>query len=175
MNRCCLLFLLSFLYACSGNSPGEEPDPAVETTAPEPEEETIDWPVQDGYFVLNWPDLAIPDYRVEYNEEIGQEVNIPIFRNEVKKLEGKPVLIKGFFFPFEDNPDDPYYVLSQYPFAQCFFCGAAGPESVMDLLMKTKPGKVKMDDYVTFKGRLRLNDEDVMYLNYILDDAELLK
>jgi hypothetical protein len=32
-----------------------------------------------------------------------------------------------------------------------------------------------MDDRVTFKGRLRVNDSDVMYLNYILDDAELVK
>lgn len=178
MNRFCLLFLLSLiwlLFACGGHSPGEEPGSSTDSAAPGPEEESIDWPVDDGHFVLNWPDLAIPDYRVEYNEEIGQEVNIPIFRNEVKKLSGKPVLIKGFFFPFEDNPDEPYYVLSQFPFSQCFFCGAAGPESVMDLLMKTKPGKIKMDDYVTFKGRFRLNDEDVMYLNYILDDAELVK
>ncbi len=175
MNRFRFFILLSLpwlLFACGGHPPGEEPESTTGQTSPEPEEETVDWPMEDGYIALNWPDLAIPDYRVEFNEEIQQEVNIPIFRDEVKKLDGRLVVIKGFFFPFEDNPDEPYYVLSQFPFSQCFFCGAAGPESVMDLLMKSKPGKMKMDDYVTFKGRLRLNDNDVMYLNYILEEAE---
>ena len=64
------------------------------TTAP-------DWPMQDGRYVLNWPDLAIPDYRTEFNEEIQQEVSIPLFRDEVKRLHGQLVLIEGFFIPFE--------------------------------------------------------------------------
>ncbi len=158
---------------------GCAPDPNAHVDAgstsegpPMLKEDTTAWPTEGGYVVLQWPDLAIPDYRTEYREEIGQEVNIPLFREDVRQLDGKRVKITGFFFPFEDNLEDPYYVLSQYPFSQCFFCGAAGPESVMDLLVKRRPGKIKMDDFVTFKGRLRLNDEDVMYLNYILEEAE---
>ncbi len=169
--------ILGLITACAPGPAGDQgqsvSDP--EDASPKMKEDSTAWPMEDGYIVLQWPDLAIPDYRVEYREEINQEVNIPLFREDVKQLNGKRVKITGFFFPFEDNPEDPYYVLSQYPFSQCFFCGAAGPESVMDLLMKDKPGKIKMDDYVTFKGRLKLNDNDVMFLNYILEDAELVQ
>ena len=163
--------------ACAPAAPDKEaqskpetpPAPAKEATPPP------DWPMQDGRYVLNWPDLAIPDYRTEFNEEIQQEVSIPLFRDEVKRLHGQLVLIEGFYIPFEaEESDETFYILSQYPNSQCFFCGGAGPDTVMDLMMKSPPGHLKMDDRVTFKGRLRVNDSDVMYLNYILDDAELV-
>jgi hypothetical protein len=173
-----LFALIALLAAC-----GSEHSAAAEKEQPEgqhiavqdQEPDTTVWPLQDGYYVLNWPDLAIPDYREEYNDEIEQEVSIPIFREEVKKLNGRLVQITGFFIPFEENPEEAFYVLSQYPNSQCFFCGGAGPDSVMDLLLASKLTKIKMDDHLTFKGRLRLNDADVMYLNYILEDAELVK
>jgi hypothetical protein len=169
-----LWLFLPVLILTSACSP--EPKPKqTPATAPLLKEDTSAWPEENGYILLQWPDLAIPDYRTAYNDTIKQEVNIPIFRDDVKQLDGKLVRIKGFFFPFEDNPEDPYYVLSQYAFSQCFFCGAAGPESVMDLITKEKPRKISMDDFVEFKGRLKLNDTDVMFLNYILEDATLVK
>jgi hypothetical protein len=164
--------------ACAPAAPDKEA-PSETETPPAPAKEATpppDWPMQDGRYVLNWPDLAIPDYRTEFNEEIQQEVSIPLFRDEVKRLHGELVLIEGFFIPFEsEESDETFYILSQYPNSQCFFCGGAGPDTVMDLMMKSPPGHLKMDDRVTFKGRLRVNDSDVMYLNYILDDAELVK
>jgi hypothetical protein len=159
------------MLCCSSPAPPENLPENVSTL----KEDSSAWPEENGYILLQWPDLAIPDYRTEYNETIDQEVNIPLFREDVRQLHGKKVRIKGFFFPFGDNPDEPYYVLSQYAFSQCFFCGAAGPESVMDLLVKEKPSNIKMDDFVEFSGRLKLNDTDVMFLNYILEDATLIK
>lgn len=179
INFCTTIFLfaLTTLFsACGGNADvAQEEQEKDNNPAPEIETDTTVWPLQDGYYVLNWPDLAIPDYREEYNDEIEQEVSIPLFRNAVKKLDGQLVRITGFFIPLDENPDEIFYVLSQFPNSQCFFCGAAGPDSVMDLLPASKLTKIKMDDHATFQGRLRLNDEDVMFLNYILEDAELVK
>jgi hypothetical protein len=167
--------LLMLATACSSEEAAKNPN-RPPLANPEPQSElSSDWKMNAGYVVLEWPDLAIPDFRPEFNAEIGEEVQIPIFREEIKPLNGQMIEISGFFFPFEDDPQNPYYVLSQNPWSQCFFCGAAGPESVMDLLMKQKPGKLKMDDKVTFRGRLKLNDADVMYLNYMLEDAERVK
>ena len=66
-------------------------------------------------------------------------------------------------------------VLSANSFANCFFCGNAGPETIMDIKMKTKFKKpLKQDDRVIFRGKLKLNATDLYYLNYILEDAEVV-
>ncbi|MEO0043093.1 MAG: hypothetical protein RL329_2541, partial [Bacteroidota bacterium] len=39
--------------------------------------------------------------------------------------------------------------------------------------LKTKTKKpFKKDDTVTFRGQLKLNDSDLMFFNYILENAE---
>ncbi|HRF38211.1 MAG TPA: hypothetical protein PK198_05470, partial [Saprospiraceae bacterium] len=71
------IFLGLTITACAPAAPDAQnetpPAPEQEADTPPP-----DWPMKDGRYVLNWPDLAIPDYRTEFNEEIGQEVSIPL-------------------------------------------------------------------------------------------------
>ena len=69
--------------------------------------------------------------------------------------------------------DANYYVLSANPFASCFFCGQAGPESVVSIKFKGVNRRFNTDDRVTIKGKFRLNATDINELNYILDQAEL--
>jgi len=44
----------------------------------------------------------------------------------------------------------------------------------MDVQLKKQGRRFKQDAMVTFQGKLRLNDSDLDYLNYILDDAAML-
>ena len=65
------------------------------------------------------------------------------------------------------------YVLSQNPNSSCFFCGGAGPETVLEL--ELKPSAIKryeVDSVVEFKGVLKLNKIDDKHLTYVLLDAE---
>ena len=55
--------------------------------------------------------------------------------------------------------------------ASCFFCGASGPESVVEINFKTRPS-FKTDDIVTITGVLVLNKYDVNHFNYILNNAK---
>ncbi|MCB0847224.1 MAG: DUF3299 domain-containing protein, partial [Bacteroidetes bacterium] len=64
------------------------------------------------------------------------------------------------------------YALSANPFASCFFCGNAGPESVMDLELTSYDKVYFTDDYVTFQGKLILNDSDLNKMCYVLEEAE---
>lgn len=130
--------------------------------------------IKNGHVVLSWADLAKVDFKMQYNEEMESEVPYPIFSETIKALAGKPVMIEGYVIPVEETGDNSIIILSAFPYTQCFFCGAAGPESVMDILAKGKLSKLKMDDEVTFKGKLKLNDSDLDYLNYILEEAELI-
>ena len=55
--------------------------------------------------------------------------------------------------------------------ASCFFCGASGPESVIEINFKSVP-PFKTDQVVTITGVLELNKYDVDHFNYILNKAE---
>ena len=55
--------------------------------------------------------------------------------------------------------------------ASCFFCGASGPESVIEINFKSVP-PFKTDQIVTITGVLELNKYDVDHFNYILNNAE---
>jgi len=120
---------------------------------------------------LTWEMLAKIKWEQRFNKKYNQKFNYPIFDEAVQALEGKEVIIKGFLLPVDVGNE--CLVLSRYSYESCFFCGGAGgPESVMEVYMKT-PMRINRKT-VSFKGKLRLNGTDVDYLIYILDDAEVV-
>lgn len=126
----------------------------------------------DGYIELTWHHLKKVDWTERFNEEVNAYIAYPDFHPDVLFLNGKRVQISGYVIPTEETNDETLIVLSAFPYSNCFFCGGAGPESVMDIQLNKKHGSWAMDDRVTFRGALRLNDSDLYYLNYILEDAE---
>ena len=54
--------------------------------------------------------------------------------------------------------------------ASCFFCGAAGPETIVEVSFEEKP-PFKTDQIVTVTGILQLNANNVDHCNYILNEA----
>ncbi|HMQ50178.1 MAG TPA: hypothetical protein PKA00_19750 [Saprospiraceae bacterium] len=129
---------------------------------------------QDGAIVLGWPTLAKVSFNDQYNEELETYISYPLFSAEVQALDGQEVIVNGYVIPLEETGED-ILVLSAFPFSSCFFCGGAGPESVMDIKLKN-PGdkRYKTDQITRFRGKLRLNDSDLYYLNYILEEAVAL-
>lgn len=95
----------------------------------------------------------------------------PTFGAPVQKLNGKEVVITGYMIPVDLDAN--LYVLSAFPFSACFFCGGAGPETVMALTFKKNSRKFKTDERLTFKGILKLNADDIYQMNYILENAEI--
>jgi hypothetical protein len=82
--------------------------------------------------------------------------------------------MEGYYLPIEVE-GDAYIILSKYPFSQCFFCGGAGPESIAEVVFKTKPEKFEPDQFIRVKGKLRLNEKDIEHGNFILEEAVLVK
>jgi len=123
-----------------------------------------------------WSTLAKIKLDMRFDEEFQLDVEYPIFSEEVKQLEGKEITISGYLVPLEElgrQSSEQFFILSALPFNMCFFCGNAGPETVMEVFSKDK---VKYTtDLITIKGTLSLNDSDAMRLMYILKDARLLK
>ena len=69
------------------------------------------------------------------------------------------------------NMEENTYVLSAFTFAACFFCGGAGPESVLQLELKTANRNYRTDEWKRFKGIFRLNDWNPDNMYYILEEA----
>ena len=134
--------------------------------------DTSHFEYEDGVLRLTWKMLSDVVFTDEYSDEVQAYVPYPTFGAQLQAIEGREVLIEGYIIPLEETGDETILVLSALPYSSCFFCGGAGPESVMDIKLRPdEKRKFTTDDRMTFLGKLRLNDDDLYYLNYILEDA----
>lgn len=119
--------------------------------------------------LIDWKFLSKVDFKDKYYPEYEAWYLYPVFPDEIKDLEGKQVIIKGYVIPLD--VEGGLYALSAYPFSNCFFCGGAGPESVMSLKFKDTHPKFETDDVATFVGTLHLNTSNLDDFNYVLKEA----
>lgn len=122
---------------------------------------------------ISWKDLEDIDFSEAYVEEVDQYILFPHFGLDIRELESKEVVLSGYILALD--PDEGYYVLSKGPFASCFFCGAAGPETIVELSLKSKDKSFMMDEFATFKGYLKLNSDDIYRCVYIIEFAEVYR
>ena len=83
-----------------------------------------------------WKTLSKVDYKTRFDELTQFEEEYPIFSEEVKALNGTEITVEGWMIPLDELRGENYFVLSSLPFANCFFCGGAGPETVMEIFSK---------------------------------------
>jgi len=120
-----------------------------------------------------WKSLAKITYKKEYDELMGFKVDVPVFSEEIKEMAGKEINIKGYIIPVEGYKSHKEFIFSAYPYNMCFFCGGAGPETVMEV-SAVEPVKYTAEQ-IEIQGKLELNDTDVNRLMYILTDVKLVK
>ena len=105
---------------------------------------------------------------------MGFKVDVPVFSEEVKALDGKEITIRGYIIPVEGYKSHKEFVFSAYPYNMCFFCGGAGPESVMEVFSKKPVASSKK--MVKLKGTLRVNyNPTIGQVLYTLKNAEVVK
>ena len=120
-----------------------------------------------------WTTLGKVTFKKQYDEMLGFKVDVPVFADEVRALNGKLVEIKGYIIPVEGYKNQKEFVFSAFPYNMCFFCGGAGPETVMEVYAKES---VKYTaEAIILRGKLELNDSDVNRLMYILNNAEMVR
>lgn len=107
-----------------------------------------------------------------FDEVLNYEIDFPTFSDEVKALNGKEITLEGWMIPLDELRGKNYFVLSALPFANCFFCGGAGPETVIEVFSERN---IKFTEKrIKVKGTLNINPDDPMKLMYILQKAELV-
>lgn len=126
-----------------------------------------------GAIRITWKTLTDVTFRERLNLQQRDFIKIPTFGSSVRELEGKQVQIKGYMIPVS-LPDD-IYVISEKPMSSCFFCGSAGPETLMELEFKSKPRRFKTDEIRTLKGVLQLNADNTDQLCYRMISVEVVE
>lgn len=120
-----------------------------------------------------WKTLAKITYKKEYDDFLGFKIDKPVFSEDIKALDGKEVTVKGFIIPVEGYKSHKEFIFSAFPYSMCFFCGGAGPESVMEV--SATEAVTYSAESIVLKGRLKLNTDDVNQLMYALTDAQIVK
>ena len=120
---------------------------------------------------ITWETLSDVEFSDIYIDEVDEYFLYPHFGQSVRELEGSELILTGFILALD--PADNYYVLSKGPFASCFFCGAGGPETVVELKLKSNKDYFVMDQMVTIKGVLKLYPDDIYQCNYIFEQAQV--
>lgn len=172
MNKFGFLITFLFLFSCAFSK--EDNSVFVIKAKPLPEAKNYYLPKNIETFIggpveLTWKTLTDVEFKDIYVKELDAYYWKPTFGASIKSLEGKEVFITGYVIPVDYDAN--FYVVSRYPYANCFFCGGGGPESVVDLRFTAKHRAYKTDERLTFKGKLKLNGDDVYQMNYILEGA----
>jgi hypothetical protein len=132
--------------------------PGVDPTAFKPLPERKD--------VLSWKLLA----QVELVKQ--KDRYVPQFSSGVSALDKKDVKVQGFMMPLEMGDKQSHFVLAAMP-TTCAFCLPGGPESMVEVQMKT-PVKYTFDAVVV-TGKLAVLKDDPSGIFYRIVDAEAAK
>ncbi|KYG78677.1 hypothetical protein EV198_1376 [Roseivirga ehrenbergii] len=118
-----------------------------------------------------WKTLSNVTVEKSFDEILSIDVEHYNFASQVKALNGKEISLEGWMIPLDELRGENYFVLSSLPFANCFFCGGAGPETVAEVFSKKEVKFTEKKVKVT--GILTLNSDDPLRLMYILNDVEV--
>lgn len=115
-----------------------------------------------------WQDLMSVEYLLK-----GAQGNEPTFTQTQAQYEGKRLQLQGYMYPIEQQKIQNFFMLTYFPTDACFFCGGAGPESVVEV---NSPKGIKLSTkLITIEGRLELNRDDPQRLFYQLQEAKQIK
>ena len=117
-----------------------------------------------------WHTLAQVSFK-NVKDKNGYDAELPVFSKYLKTFQGKKVQMKGYVIPL-DEVGGGKFMLSSLPFNLCYFCGAAGPETVVEV---ETTEKVKFSTkQITMEGIIVLNETDPNHHIYILKNAKVL-
>ena len=126
-----------------------------------------------GVFSFRTSNADIWDTLLKVKYRLYKESYIPQFNAKIRALDGKKIRVKGYMYPLEDGRKHEFFMLSYYPIEICFFCGGAGPESVIEVSADRAIYFSKKQ--MTLEGTLRLNHDDPGRLFFILLNAKKIK
>lgn len=121
----------------------------------------------------DWGKLAEITYETTFDSLTELEIDRPRFSETVKKLEGKKITLYGYVIPLQAGFKENVALFSSLPFDLCYFCGGAGPETVVEIIGNKKLNV--SNKRIGIQGTLVLNSSSYEHHIYILKDVKLIK
>src|SRR4051812_31522050 len=119
-------------------------------------------PLPERKDVVSWKTFA----QVELVKQ--KDRYVPQFSSSIAALDQKEVKVQGFMMPLEMGEKQSHFVLAAMP-TTCAFCMPGGPESMVEVKMKT-PVKYTFDALVV-TGKLAVLKDDPSGIFYRIVDA----
>lgn len=120
-----------------------------------------------------WNILAQVKIEQKQHATKGYSVDLPTFSLALQQLNGKTITLQGYMIPLQELRSQNQFVFSRYPFSLCYFCGAAGIETVIEV--KSLQPIPFTEDRIALRGVLRLNPDNPNNLLYILEQAKVVE
>ena len=122
-----------------------------------------------------WRKLSVVkfDKRIaDADQHIARE---PRYMPLMRSLDGTEIVVKGYIIPLTGKVAQTEFMFSAYPYDMCFFCGKAGPETVMEVFAKDGAPVDYSEKSMTLKGTFRFRSSDVNDIMFKLEEAELVE
>ena len=120
---------------------------------------------------ITWDDLKFKSTKKVWNEEFQAVYEKPRFAKKAKKLDSTKIIITGHFVPVDILSK--YYILSASEFHS--FCGNINQYDELIAVKIELDSNIRTNDVITLTGTLALNTDDILQLNYILEDAKIVE
>ena len=117
-----------------------------------------------------WSTLALLEF--EQKDDLGyfdSEGNIlPL----IEAFEGKEIVVQGYVIPLSGKKAQSHFMFSAYPYESCFFCGKAGPETIMEVFAKDGKKIDFSEKKMTVKGTFYFTSHNSNEVMFTLKNAE---
>lgn len=128
-----------------------------------------------GLFAQNeknvWTTLALMKFeRHKGNGSSKGSQIIPL----IEALDGKEITVKGYVIPLNGKKAQSHFMFSAYPYSSCYFCGGAGPETIMEAFTKSSEKIEYSENAITLKGTFRFISKDPNDIMFNLENAVLV-
>jgi len=123
----------------------------------------------------NWTVLSMVLKESQFDDMMGMDVVKAIPMSPVMELDGQEIEVSGYMIALTAKVEEQsHFMFSRYPQNMCFFCGAAGPESAMQVFMKEGTKLTFQKEKLRIKGVLQVQSNDASGLIYFLHEAQKL-
>lgn len=118
-----------------------------------------------------WSTLALLEFEEkDDNGFFNEEGNIlPL----IEAFEEKEIVVKGYVIPLSGKKAQSHFMFSAYPYASCFFCGKAGPETVMEVFVKDGKDINFSEKKMSIKGTFYFTSRNSNEVMFTLKNAEI--
>lgn len=120
-----------------------------------------------------WKILSEVRFETKPTGEEGYEMDVPRFSDRLKSYNGKRITLKGYLIPLSEMGGKQAYMLSSLPFNSCYFCGGAGPETVIEI--EAKQTITYTTNQIVLEGVFVLNEKDLDHHMYLLKQAKRIE